>query len=325
MAGWHLLDVAVRPLAEDLPALAVHGKDLPAEAEAEQVVERGEPELPGMARRARDDHAARVEERPEACAQRLGRGQGSRRGGRPGRTENDQRVDRHWLPVTDDQGVHVDARHVRAFEAETAECHEDRGERGDVERGLATKRLEEKAARRERVDHPSHVGRRRGRRREGDVTERLGHDAAEPDQHARSEGRVAHQAGDQLAMTAHLLGDQHLHGAILGPAEREEVGRRRPHRARVREAETDEPPLGLVRDRVAAQLRDHGEAEGFRRAPRFVSAVDDRLARHWNAVADEQRLRGVLGESRARHVRRNHCVLCEGRQGRGLPPRRRRD
>src|SRR2546428_240049 len=73
----HLGDALEAGAPEDLAALAVHGVDLAAEAEAHEVVEGGEAELPRVARGAGDDDAARWEERPEAREHVPGRARGS--------------------------------------------------------------------------------------------------------------------------------------------------------------------------------------------------------------------------------------------------------
>src|SRR5579884_973639 len=62
----HVADLAVHRPSENLPAVAVHGEDLPAVAEAKEVVQRDEAELARVAGGAGDDHAARVEERTQA-------------------------------------------------------------------------------------------------------------------------------------------------------------------------------------------------------------------------------------------------------------------
>jgi quaternary ammonium compound-resistance protein SugE len=51
-----------------------------------------------------------------------------------------------------------------------------------------------------------------------------------------------------------------------------------------------------VRDRIAAQLHHHREAERGRRRRRGIGILHQRLARDGDAVRREQGLRGVLGE-----------------------------
>src|SRR5690606_8722642 len=65
-AVWDLVDRAVRRAVEDRPAIAVGEEHRPRVAVREDVVRRDEAELAGMARRARDDDAAWLEERAEA-------------------------------------------------------------------------------------------------------------------------------------------------------------------------------------------------------------------------------------------------------------------
>src|SRR5437879_4827458 len=84
--------------------------------------------------------------------------------------------------------------------------------------------------------------------------------AIDSGQQARAEYRVAHHAGHELAAPAHLLRDQQLRVAVLGPAEPEQLARRRPHRGRLGEPEADEITLGLVDDRLSAELQHHREA-----------------------------------------------------------------
>ncbi len=138
-----------------------------------------------------------------------------------------------------------------------------------------------------------------GRRREDDVAERLGEDAAEPEDDAGPELRIAHQTGDELAPSAHLLGDQELDGSVVRARERQQLACRRPHGGGVGESEPDEIALGLVRDGVAAQLEDDRESDGLGRARRARDVRGEGLARHGNAVARDEGLRRMLGERHA--------------------------
>ena len=158
------------------------------------------------------------------------------------------------------------------------------------------------------------VAARERRRGEHDVAERLGEDAAEPEHHARPELRIAHQAGDQLAPSAHHLGDQQRDArrrrAARAPSSSAAA---RAHGGGVGEAEPHEIALGLVGDRVAAQLQHDREAESPRppagRRPRRAPA----LARDGHAVARDELLRLVLGERPPGRVAGGLAIPAAGR------------
>ena len=156
-----------------------------------------------------------------------------RRGRRGLRIELDERVHRHRHAVADDERVQVDAAHVGPLDPEAAEPDQDGGERVAVDRRLAAKGAEQRL-RAEAVDQAVRLAGCQRRRRERHVAQGLGEDAAEPEHDARSELRIAYQAGDQLAPPADLLGDEQLHGAVFGARQSEQLGGGAPIRRRRR-------------------------------------------------------------------------------------------
>ncbi len=263
-------------------------------------MERDEAELARVARGARDDHAAGVKERAQAVEQHGAVGERPGACGR-GLVQHDERVHGDRVPVAHDERVHVDARHIGAVGGEAPEPHQHGGERVEVDGRLAAKGPEEPAGA-EPVDHPPRFGGGERRAREDDVAEGLGEDAAQPQDHARPELRVAHHAGEQLAAPGDHLGDEEPHRPVLGAAPGEQLGGGRPDGRGVGEPEPHEVALGLVRDRLAAELDRHREAERHGRAHRSFGIVGQRLPRDRHAVGREQLLRGVLGEG-GRHRR----------------------
>ena len=187
----HLRDVAEALAAEHLGAVAIDRKDLARVAEAQQVVEHHEAELPGVRGRAGDDDAARVEERSEAREHRgivCLRCEPSRAGRPRARSASPRcappcglagRCDRVRPSASTaigrgaahDQRIHVDAAHVRALGGEAAEAHEQRHQRRVVDGGLAAEGLEQEPARAQAAQHsgaprtPRPAPRRRPRRR----------------------------------------------------------------------------------------------------------------------------------------------------------------
>ena len=333
LPGGHLPHVPVGLEPQDLGPVAVHGTDGTTEAVAEEVVERDEAELARVVRGSRHDDAAWMEEGPEALEHDGARpGSGRRaRGPLTGGIENHQRIDGDWQGTSHDERVHVDAQDVVALERQAGEAEEDPHEGFDIERGLTAKRLEEETMGAELGDHAPPLARRERGGGEDDVAQPLRQDSPQPEHHARAERRVAHHAGHELAAPAHLLGDQQLHVAVLGPAEPVELARRRPYRGRVGEAEADEITLGLVENRFSAELQHHREADLLGGTCRSRAIGDEDLSVGGYAVAGEEHLGVVLGErgSRGRapgsvHAAWDHCVFAsfpEERQAQpGLPP-----
>src|SRR5262249_34972233 len=75
----------------------------------------------------------------------------------------------------------------------------------------------EQRSRPEPADHAPRLAQGERCGGEDDVADGFREDAAQPEHDARAELRIAHQSGDQLAAAAHLLGDEDLDGAGLGP------------------------------------------------------------------------------------------------------------
>ena len=183
--------------AEHRLALAVGGVDAAGEAARQQVVQRHEAELAGVARRADDHHAGRFEQGAELLA----RGARSHGGGtNRRRADLDQRVDGDdGSRRRDDERVDVDAQHLGPLDGEASEGDEHRDELATVDRRLAPERPEQRGGR-QLVDHLRSGQRIERCRAEHHVGERLGEHAAHAEHHAGPELRVAHDAGDQLAL-----------------------------------------------------------------------------------------------------------------------------
>ena len=157
----------------------------------------------------------------------------------------------------------------------------------------------EQRARGEAVGQRARRGVVERHRREHDVAQRLGEDAADAEHHARPELRIAHEPRDQLARAAHLLGDEQPDRAVLGSRAREQLrGRGSPPRRR----RADRGARGRARSCARSRRRTASARPGSRAPP--AAARASARARHEplrgdrHAVLREQRLRGVLGERR---------------------------
>ena len=254
-AGRSSIDATVS-IAEDRAAVAVGRVDLALVALAQDVVQRDEAELARMARRARDDDTARVEQRAHLLdAARVARPR-----------DLDERVDRDRAAVDDDQRVDVDRDDVGLGVGERAQAEDRRDERVAVDRGLAAERPEQRLGL-QLVDHLVRVDPFERHEPEAHVRDRLGQDPAEADHHAATELRVGVHAGDQLAGPAHHRRDEQLD-------RRRPPGSRRPSsasaasrdRTLVAQVEAHQAALGLVGDGVAAEL--HHDREPELRRPR---------------------------------------------------------
>ncbi len=230
-----------------------------------------------------------------------------------------ERVDGEQLAVAaDDQRIEIDRHDARSLDRELAESHEHVGEHLGVDLRFAAERLGEQMTRVQTFDHRLGVGAFERRHREDDVAERLGEDAAEAEQHAGTEVRIAHQAAISSRLPRTISATSSPTAPSSGLAFASSSAAAASHGGRVAEAEADEVALGLVGDRVAAQFHDHREAELGGDCRGFGGVLHDALRRDRNAVARDELLRLVLGEGVTRN--RRDGVGHGGR--RNYPPRR---
>ena len=290
LAVGQLGDVGDGADAEHLLALQVGAEHPALVAGGEEVVQGHEAELAGVRGGAGDEHAAGLEQGAELLGGRCRAG-GRRRLRHARRRPRRARRRRPAEPSgVDDQRVDVDADDVGALGGDAAEGDERRGEGVAVDRRLAAE-LVEQALRGELVDHLVGGDRVDRGRSEDDVGDRLGQDAADAEHDGRTELRVAHDPGDQLAVAADHRGDQHGDVAVVGRGRGEQLAGGAAHGVGVAEAEADEPALGLVGDRVTVELGDDriaqrvGGGDGLvgarRQRSRARSAPRSRRAGAW--------------------------------------------
>ena len=268
--------------------------DLARVALAQDVVQRDEPELAGMARRAGDDHAARVEQRAACC---VGAGSSARHRatstsastaiGRPSTTISGLRSTRHDVGPGFGERGEPEERRRRARSRSTAGSPRNAPSSAWVARSSISSSASTSVERHEP---------------ERDVGDRLGEDAADAEHHARPELRVGVQPGDELAVAAHHRRDEQLdrrrRRAWRRASSSAAAARPRPRRARF---EAHQPALGLVGDRVAARASPPPGSRASAAAATASSASATRaLVEHGDAVLGEQALRVGFGEGRRR-------------------------
>ena len=120
---------------------------------------------------------------------------------------------------------------------------------------------------------------------ERDVAERLREHAADAEHHARAELRVAHEAGDELAVAAHHRRDEQLDGAVVGTGRAEQLGRglaRGVGVARVRAGRARARSCARSRRRTASPRP--GSRSRRRRRPRRPASARRALVEHGDAV-----------------------------------------
>ncbi len=255
------------------------------------------PNLPGCAERAGDDDAPRLEQRPERVVGRTRRRFG---GGRSGSlVELDERVDRYGLAVDDDQRVEIDRLHVGTLPREAGQPEQGGRDRVAVDRGFSAERSEQVLGG-EVVEQVSRIEVAQRDETERDVAERFGEHTTDPQHDARSELRIADEAGDELACAAYHRRDEQPDRAVVGAGRGEQFLGREAHRGRVGQSEADESPLGLVRDRVAAQLDHDRKADRAGRRDRVVDGGHGALVEHRHTEFGEEQLRRGFGEGRHR-------------------------
>ena len=135
-----VVDVGHGVDAEHRRAFEVGGEDVALVAGGEEVVQRDEPELAGVRRRAGDDDALRIEERAEVPLVAAHD------------AHLDQRVDGHGHAVDDDQRIHVGARDLGMRDRGVGQADEHVDQLAAVDRRLAAERAEQ-PLRGEVVDH----------------------------------------------------------------------------------------------------------------------------------------------------------------------------
>ena len=265
-------------------------------------MQRDEAELARMGRRARDDHAARFEERTEGHSS-VGRGRGSARNGvgkgmpAPARASSSTSASTATgLPSTTMSGLRS-TDDVGPVVGEPGEADQRRRDGRPIDGGLAAERPEQLLGR-EIVEKL--VGVELGERDqpEGDVAEGFGEHSPDAEHDARTELRIAHEPRDELARAAHHRRHEELDRAVVGAGRGEELGRGRADRGRVGQSEPDEAALGLVGDGVAAQLDDHRVAELVCGRDGCVGVGRRPLVEHRHAVTREQLLRRGFREGR---------------------------
>jgi len=255
-----------------------------------------------MAGHAGDDDARRMKERPETRQDILVRERLTHRVGRhPGRIrrELDERIHRHGPPLTHDEWIQVDAADVRPLPGEPPQAHQHIGQCGPVHRGLTPKGLREEPMGRETIHHAFGLGMRERQGGEDRIPQRLGENAAQPQQHTGAELRIAHHAGDQLATPAHHRRHEQIDLAVLRARTPQQILRGRRYGVVIGQANTHQIPLGLVSDAVTAQLQYDRVADGTSRLDGALAVRSDTFLGKGDAVGTQQILRSRLGEGRA--------------------------
>gem|GEM_PF-6545306 len=247
-----------------------------------------------MGRRTGDHHSPRLEEGSELGVGRSGSefvtfGLGL--------ADFHERVDGNRSTIgANDERVHVDAAHIGPLGRHASETHENVDQRLAVDRGL-TAELAEESLRREIFDHL--VGRHSIERcwPEHNVGHRFGQDPTDAQHHTRAELLIADDAGDEFTVADHHRRDEHRYRTVFGTGERQQVRRRRFDGGHIGEPKTNETPLGLVGDRVTAELGNHGKTEFAGGPPRISGRRNETLLGHRNPEVGQQRFGGGLGQS----------------------------
>ena len=257
-------------------------------------MERHEPELAGMRRRAGHHDPTRLEQRTEGVIRRAWP-RAERACGDRG-TQLDQRVDRdRHARCVDDQRVDVDADDVGPLGGEPPESDEQIDQAIASDRRFAAQ-LPEQRRRRQRIDHLIGCHSVERRRSEDDVADRLGEHASDAEHHRRPELRVAHHPGDQLPVAAHHRRNEQRDVAVGGGCRGEQFGCSGCHRSSIGQAQADQPALGLVGDSLTRKLDHDREAELGRRARPPPEPSHEPLGRRHQAVGAQQLLGRVFRE-----------------------------
>ena len=137
-----------------------------------------------------------------------------------------------------------------------------------------------------------------GKRRGGKdhIGQRFAQNAAEAEQHAGAELRIAHQAGDQLEPGGDHLGNQQPFGAVAGAGLRQQPDGGGAQRGFIGQVQPHQAALGLVGNARAAELGRHRVADLRRQSGGGIAVGGQALPRHRHAELGQQLLCGVLGE-----------------------------
>ena len=257
------------------------------------------PNLPGWRRRAGDDHA---------LAGRTARAKLLGRRAHRSRSHLDQRVDRDRHAVDDDQRVEVGATRSSAFGVAASDspsstsASASRSTAGSprnapssawVARSSIISSASTAVDRHEPERHVARPPRRAPRRRRAS--------RVMPNCGSRTSPAISSR------LPVHHRRDEHADLAVVGPSPRRAARRPRPRTASASaQAEAHEAALGLVRDRVAAELHDDRDSRSRRLPrPRRRHVGHDALVEHGHAVASERApsTRPRRGSGMARSVR----------------------
>ena len=202
------------------------------------------------ARRAGDDHASRIEERAE-----LLRGEATGQ-----RSTSTSASTATGTPSTTISGLRSTDCDRRVRDRGFGEPEQHVGEALAVDRRLAAERAEQRLTA-EVVDHLAASTLSIGTTPERHVRDGLGEHPADAEHDGHAELRITVEPRDELAIARHHRRDEHADLAVLGRRRREKLARRDLDVSRGCATEPYEPPLGLVRDRRAAELHHDGIAD----------------------------------------------------------------
>ncbi len=170
-----------------------------------------------------------------------------------------------------------------------------RYDRGAIDRGLAPERSE-KLLGVEVVEQIGGVDLVQRCEAEGDVAEGFGQHSPDAEHHTRPELRIADEPGDELAVAADHRCDQKLDRAVFRTGGGQEFDRREADRFAFRQLQPHESALGLVRDRLAAELQHDRVTERVGGGHRARRVGRGSFLEHRHAVAREELLRRSFGE-----------------------------
>ena len=188
-----------------------------------------------------------------------------------------------------DEWVHIDAAHIGAGVDYGTEAHDDVDQFAAVHSAFAAERAEQLLGRKA-VDHLAGLKSAQRCGPKHNIGDGLREDPPDSEHHCGAELGIAQYARNEFAVARDHRGDKKRDGPVFGCGLREQFGCGGLDGCGIGQAQLHQAALGLVSNRVAAQLHDHwvaefGSSAGGSRRCCYLALVGD-----WNSVLAQERL-----------------------------------
>ena len=202
----------------------------------------------------------------------------------------DERVDSNRAAIdAHDERVYIDAAHIGADGHHGSEAHDDVDQFAAVHSAFATERAEQLLGN-EAVDHFAGLEAAQRRGPKDNIGDGLGEDSPDSEHHRGTELGIAQYARNEFAVARDHRGDKQRDRPVFRCGLREQFGCGDLDRCSIGQAQLHQAALGLVSNRVAAQLHDNWVAEFGSSAGGSRRCSNLALVGYWHSVLAQERL-----------------------------------